>query len=349
MTIRSEAWGEAGGRPVHLYTLAANGLEVSVATYGGVIVRMMVPDSVGNTANVTLGYDSVDGYINDSCYFGCIVGRVANRIGHARFTLDGTEHVLDRNHGDHQLHGGARGFHARVWNAQAEETPDGPRLRLTRTSPDGEQGYPGTVEARVDYTLLRDGLRLDFVAATDKPTPVNMTNHSYFNLSGRAGSSCLDHRLSIPAGRILETDTALIPTGGLAGVAGTPFDFRSGEAVGARIMEESAPLSVGRGYDHYFVLDDGSARLKTAATVYDPASGRAMEVGTTHPGVQFYSGNHIPEGLPGCDGARYVPRCGFCLEAHGYVDAPNHPGFPPVTLLPGETMHHTIIYKFSAK
>lgn len=349
MTVRREAWGEARGRPVHLYTLAGNGLEVSVATYGGVVVRLTAPDRGGNAANVTLGYDSLDEYINDSCYFGCIVGRVANRIGNGRFTLAGTEHVLDRNHGDHQLHGGAKGFHTRVWDAEAGETPDGPRLRLTRTSPDGEQGYPGTVEARVDFTLSGNGLRLDFSATTDKPTPVNMTNHSYFNLSGRPGSSCLDHRLAIPAGRILETDGALIPTGALAEVAGTPFDFRSGESVGARIMEAGAPLSAGRGYDHYFVLDHGSTRLKTAASVFDPESGRAMEVRTTHPGVQFYSGNHIPEGLPGRSGARYNPRCGFCLEAHGYADAPNHPGFPSVTLPPGETLHHTILYTFAVK
>ena len=346
MTIRRESWGEAGGEPVHLYTLSReNGMEASVATYGGAVVRLAVPDRSEDVVDITLGYDSLDGYLKDNCYFGCLVGRVANRIGNARFTLGGTEYALDRNHGSHHLHGGARGFNTRIWQAEAGDGPDGPCLRLSRTSPDGEQGYPGTLEAEVAYTLLDDGLRLDFSAATDRPTVVSMTNHSYFNLSGRPGATCLGHRLSIPAGRVLEAGEDLIPTGALADVAGTPFDFR-GEAV---IGERLADLPEGRGYDHYFVLDDDSRGLKRAAAARDPESGRAMEMWTTWPGVQFYSGSHIPEGLPGRDGAAYGPGCGFCLEAHGFADAPNHPGFPSVALEPGEAMRHTIMYTFSAK
>ena len=348
MTIRREAWGEAAGRPVDLYTLSGEGGMAAVSTYGGAVVRLAVPDGRGGAVDVAHGYDSLKGYLDDSCYFGSIVGRVANRIGNARFSLDGVERVLDRNHGDHQLHGGSRGFHARVWEAEAAETPDGPRLSLTRTSPDGEQGYPGTLEARVDYTLLGNGLRLDFSAVADRPTPVSMTSHSYFNLSGDLGASCLGHRLTIPAGRILETGAGQIPTGALIDVTGTPFDFRSGTAMGERIDAHDERLAAAQGYDHYFVLDDDSRELRLGALVLEPESGRAMELWTTCPGIQFYSGNHIPEGLPGRDGTRYGPRCGFCLEAHGYVDAPNHSDFPSVVLEPGTVMMQTIIYTFFA-
>lgn len=345
MTLRREAWGEAGGKSVHLYTLSReNGMGVSVATYGGVIVRLAVPDLHGRTVEVVLGYDSLAGYLDDQCFFGCMVGRVANRIGSARFFLGGRECRLDRNHGRHHLHGGARGFHARVWRAEAGETLDGPCLRLTRTSPDGEQGYPGSMEAEVTYTLLEDGLRLDFTASTDRSTVVSMTNHSYFNLTGKPGSNCLGHRLLLSAGRVLETDGDLIPTGALLDVAGTPLDFRVETAIGERM----ANLPQGRGYDHYFVLDDDSSGMKQAASVRDPESGRGMEVWTSWPGLQFYSGSHIPQGLRGKDGAIYGPGSGFCLEAHGFVDAPNHPEFPSVALEPGEIMRNTILYTFPA-
>ena len=349
MTIRREAWGEACGRPVDLYTLTgAGGMEASVATYGGVIVRLAVPDRDGHATDVVLGYDSLDGYLKDQCYFGCVVGRVANRIGNARFTLDGVDYALDRNHGEHHLHGGSGGFNTRVWEAEAGETPDGPSLRLERTSPDGEQGYPGSVEVRVEYTLLDNGLRIDFSAAVDRATPVSMTSHGYFNLSGNLGSSCLDHRLVIPAEHVLETDRDLIPTGALVEVEGTPFDFRIESAIGERIGNEHPALAAGQGYDHYFVLKDGSNGLKQAALVREPVSGRAMEVWTTAPGVQFYSGNHIPGNLPGKDGVRYAPRCGFCLETHGVVDAPNRPEFPSVTLKAGAAGKQTLLYTFSA-
>lgn len=349
MTIHREAWGEVGGRPVDLYTLSGeSGMEASVSTYGGVVVRLSVPDSHGNVTNVTQGYDSLKQYLDDPCYFGCIVGRVANRIGNARFSLNGEEYVLDRNSGNNQLHGGSKGFHTRVWEADAAETTNGPSLSLTRTSPDGEQGYPGTLEARVDFTLLEHGLRLDFSATTDRPTPVSMTNHSYFNLSGDLGSSCHGHRLTIPAGRILETDTGQVPTGALTDVTGTPFDFRSGPFVGERIDAQDEGLVAAGGYDHYFVLDDDSGELKLAGSVVEPESGRGMELRTTCPGIQFYSGNNIPEGLPGRGGTRYGPRCGFCLEAHGYVDEPNHSDFPSVILEPGRVMRQTIIYTFFA-
>lgn len=349
MTVCRRQWGEAGGRSVDLYVLSHGPMEAAVATYGGALVRLMVPDAAGRAENVVLGYDSLDGYLRDEQYFGSLVGRTANRVGNARFTLNGAERGLDRNHGRHHLHGGSRGFNTRVWDGEAADTPHGPRLTLRRTSPDGEQGYPGALAVRVDYTLLADGLRLDFFAETDAPTPVNLTGHAYFNLSGRPGSTIEDHRLAIPASRVLETDPDLIPTGGLADVAGTPFDFRRAAAVGARIGEDHPGLRAGAGYDHYFVLDDDSGGLKVAAEVSEPASGRRMTVLSTHPGVQFYSGNHIPPGSAGADGARYSPRSGFCLEAHGYPDAANQAGFPSVTLLPGERMHHTILYNFFAK
>jgi aldose 1-epimerase len=247
------------------------------------------------------------------------------------------------------LHGGSRGFHSRVW--QVESVNDGaePGLVLTHVSRDGEQGYPGNLEARVVYSLTDDGLRMDFSATTDRRTVVNMTNHSYFNLSGRPGSDCLGHVLTIPARRYIETDRELIPTGRLAEVDGTPLDFTGGASMGSRIEADFPALAIGQGYDHFFVLDDDSEGVKLAASVHEPASGRGMEVWTTKPGVQFYSGNHIPEGLAGMDGAVYGKRFGFCLEAQGFVDAPNRAGFPSVVLEPGAVYRQSIMYKFFVK
>lgn len=351
MDMTRENWGSMpDGRSIELYTLANDvGMEVSVSTYGGVVTRLTAPDRDGRMADITLGYDSLSEYLDDCCYFGCIVGRVANRIGNARFTLDGGEYELDRNQGDHHLHGGIRGFHTHVWDAVADETPDGPRLRLTRTSPDGEQGYPGTLIARVDYTLTANGLRLEFSAEADKPTVVNMTNHSYFNLSGDSGSDCLNHELTIPASRYLETDAEQIPTGVLADVADTPMDFRAPSAIGSRISEEYEALGVGQGYDHYYVLDADAEGMKLCGAVYEPLSGRCMEVLTTYPGVHFYSGNHVSKSLAGKGGIRYGTRCGFCLEAHGYVDAPNNAAFPAVTLRPGENRSDLVEYAFCTR
>ena len=335
------------GVPVELYTLSNGaGMEADIATYGGTLVRLTAPDRDGNMADVVLGYDTLDGYLDDRCYFGRLVGRVANRIGEARLILDGEEFALDRNHGRHHLHGGARGFHSRVWTAEA--SPDTDALTLTYESRDREQGYPGNLTASAVYSMTEDGLRLDFSASTDRATPVNLTGHAYFNLTGRPGADCLGHVLTIPASRCLETDGELIPTGGLAEVAGTPLDFTAGVAIGARIRQDFLPLAVGRGYDHCYVLD-GPAGLKQAASVVEPESGRGLEVWTTQPCVQFYSGNHIPEGLPGKAGAVYGERSGLCLEPQGFVDAPGHAAFPEVILRPGGTYRQTILYRFFVK
>ena len=341
------------GEPVELYTLVNGPMSADICTYGGIVVRLAAPGRDGVSRDVVLGYDDLDGYLADQCYFGCLVGRVANRIGRARFTLDGVEYEVDRNHGAHHLHGGRLGFHARVWRAEPGGTDAAPSLTLTYDSADGEQGYPGALSVRATYTLEADGLRLEFAATTDKTTVVNLTNHSYFNLSGRPGSDCLGHVLTIPAHRYLETDAELIPTGNLAELAGTPLDFAAGVAIGQRIRQDSLPLSIGKGYDHCYVLDGREGApgngLRLAASAAEPVSGRTMEVWTDHPCVQFYSGNHIPAGLPGKGGAVYGPRAGFCLEAQEYVDAPNHDGFPEVTLEPGIEHRRTILFRFFVK
>jgi len=350
MQLSSRSFGSTrDGIPVELYTLSnAAGMEADIATYGGALVRLTAPDRDGGMADVVLGYDTLDGYLDDSCFFGRLVGRVANRIGGAHMVLDGMEYELDRNNGRHHLHGGAGGFHSRVWKAEPIETSAGPALALRYESPDGEQGYPGNLAVSAVYTMTDEGLRLDFSAATDKATVVNLTAHPYFNLSGRQGTDCLGHILTIPARRCLETDTELIPSGCLSEVAGTPFDFTAGVAIGARIRQDFLPLANGHGYDHCYVLDRRTG-LRPAASLVEPVSGRGLEVLTTQPCVQFYSGNFIPEGLPGKDGAVYGERSGLCLEPQGFVDAPGHAAFPDVTLLPGEAYRQTILYRLFVK
>lgn len=350
MQLSSRSFGSTrDGIPVELYTLSnAAGMEADIATYGGALVRLTAPDRDGGMADVVLGYDTLDGYLDDSCFFGRLVGRVANRIGGAHMVLDGMEYELDRNNGRHHLHGGAGGFHSRVWKAEPIETSAGPALALRYESPDGEQGYPGNLAVSAVYTMTDEGLRLDFSAATDKATAVNLTAHPYFNLSGRQGTDCLGHILTIPARRCLETDTELIPSGCLSEVAGTPLDFTAGVAIGARIRQDFLPLANGHGYDHCYVLDRRIG-LRPAASLVEPVSGRGLEVLTTQPCVQFYSGNFIPEGLPGKDGAVYGERSGLCLEPQGFVDAPGHAAFPDVTLLPGEAYRQTILYRLFVK
>ncbi|WP_272701626.1 aldose epimerase family protein [Desulfovibrio sp. Fe33] len=350
MQLSKRAFGVTGdGESVDIYTLANEaGMEADIITYGGTLVRLTAPDRNGNLADVVLGYDTLDEYLSDSCYFGRLVGRVANRIGGARLTLDGDKFELDRNLGRHHLHGGRRGFHSRVWKASSIETEIGSGLVLTYESPDGEQGYPGNLAVSAVYTLTADGLRLDFSAATDRATAVNLTGHGYFNLSGRPGANCLGHVLTIPALRYLETDEELIPTGRLADAAGTPLDFSDGVGVGERIGNAFPPLVAAHGYDLCYVLDD-RAGLRQAASVFEPVAGRGMEVWTTQRCLQFYSGNHIPEGLPGKGGAVYGEWSGLCLEPQGFVDAPGHADFPQVTLRPGEAYNQSILYKFFVK
>ena len=351
MSITSQKWGfMPDGTPVELFTLVnGRGMEASIATYGGIITRLTAPDRAGIMADVVLGYDSLDEYLNDCCFFGCAVGRVANRISGARFTLNGVEHVLDRNHGKHQLHGGSEGFNTRVWQADGAETPDGPRLTLTYLSRDGEQGYPGNLDVTISYTLIDNGLRVDYRATTDMPTVVNLTNHSYFNLSGHPEKDCLDHVLTIPASRFMVTDEDQIPTGELADVAGGPLDFTGSPTIGSRIDAKCEPLVIGQGYDHYFVLDDDSESLRLAARAYELTTGRILEVHTTKPGVQFYSGNHMPASIFGKSGIVYGFRSGFCLETQAYTDAPNRQDFLSIVLQPDEKYNHTSEYYFLTK
>lgn len=350
MSIRCEQWGYVGGVGVDLYTLTnQHGMEVSISTYGGAITRLLVSGSCGARADVVLGYDTLDEYLHDDCYFGCIVGRVANRIGGARFVLDGVEYVLDCNHGDHQLHGGAGGFNTRVWQAEVSEGAEGLQLALSCVSEDGDQGFPGRLETTVTYTLADDGLRMEFKAVTDKRTPVTLTNHTYFNLSGYPASNCLDHVVTIPASRYLVADREQIPTGQISEVAGTALDFTAPVALGSHIDDSFEPIVIGQGYDQFFVLDDDSPAVRLAARVYEPSSGRVLEVHTDQPGVQLYSGNHMPTSLRGKLGASYPRRGGVCLEPQGYPGALNIPEFPTIVVEPDVPYKKIIAYQFPAK
>ncbi len=344
-SVESRSWGKTpAGEEVQLFTLKnTGGLEAQICTWGGYIVTLKAPDKKGTLADVTLGFDSLDGYLGRNPFFGCIAGRYANRIGHAKFTLDGVEYPVTANSGKHQLHGGKAGFDKKVW--AAKEVPNG--VALSYTSPDGEEGYPGTLKCTVTYTLTPDnGLKINYEATTDKATVLNLTNHAYFNLSGEGSGDILGHLLTIPTEQITATDDDLIPTGEIASIKGTPLDFTSPHAIGERIGADFKPLVQGIGYDHNYVLS-GSG-LKLAATVKDPASGRVMTVRTTEPGVQLYTGNHL-NGVPGKSGHIYAKRHGFCLETQHYPDSPNHPSFPGTTLRPGEKFTSTTIYQFSAE
>lgn len=350
MSIQHESWGITHrGTQVDLYTLThESGMETSIATYGGIITRLIVPDEKTGPTDVVLGYDTLAEYLDDDCYFGCIVGRVANRISRARFTLDGVEYALDRNHGNHQLHGGTAGFNTLVWQAEPLQSADGPQLVLTHVSEDGDQGFPGRLETTVTYTLTKNGLRMEFQAQTDAPTPVSLTNHTYFNLSGHSALDCLDHVLTIPASRYLVTDHEQIPTGEIASVIGTPLDFTTPASIGSRIDTDFAPLIIGQGYDNFFVLDDESSTVRLAATASEPKSGRVLEVFTDQPGVQCYSGNHMPKSLQGKNTTTYGWRHGVCFEPQGYPDAPNRPEFPSVILPTGGIFKQKITYQFSS-
>ncbi|KAB1443222.1 aldose epimerase family protein [Pseudodesulfovibrio senegalensis] len=339
-------WGRTpDGTEVELIRLFCGAMRLDVSTYGATVVSLRVPDSNGKPGEVVLGYDSLQGYLDDPCCFGCVVGRVANRISNARFVLNGTEYAVDRNHGQHHLHGGARGFHRRVWRAEVSQTGQGPRVELTRRSPDGEQGFPGTVHARVVYALTGNSLRMTLGADAEDDTVVNMTNHAYFNLEG-PGRTCLEHELWVDSDRFLDVNEELIPTGGLFAVTGTPFDFSEPKSLGAQIDSGHPLMQAGSGYDHFYVLDDSARWPQYAVRVRAPESGRVMEMRTTCPGFQLYSGNHIPKGLFGRGGEVYGPRLGFCLEAQGYPDAPNRPEFPSVALAAGEGVTHETEYRF---
>jgi aldose 1-epimerase len=335
--ITRAAFGRTpSGDAVEAFTLTnAHGLEMRVVTYGGIIVSLRVPDRGGRVADVVLGHDSLEEYLGDSSYFGAIIGRFANRIAGARFSADGKTYRLAANDGPNHLHGGRTGFDRVVWRAAPFHTDDGAGVALSYRSADGEEGYPGNLDARVTYTLTdRNELVVDFLATTDQATPVNLTQHSCFNLTGDGAGDVLGHLLWINADLMTPVDESLIPTGRVAPVAGGPFDYRSLTGIGARIASDDEQLRRGRGYDHNFVLNRGKPGLVHAARVVEPTSGRTLDVHTTEPGLQFYSGNSIDGRVIGKAGRVYGPRSGLCLETQHYPDSPNQPGFPSTLLRP---------------
>lgn len=333
------------GEAVTLFTLRhRRGIEVRLCTYGGIIVNWIAPDRAGRPGDVVLGYDTLDGYLHRHPYFGCLVGRYANRIAGARFTLDGTDYRLAANNGANSLHGGLRGFDQVVWQPAVVTGPDGPVLRLTHLSRDGEEGFPGNLQVTADHSLDDDGaLRIDLTATTDRPTVVNLTQHTYFNLAG--GGDILGHRAQLFAEAFVPIDAEFIPSGGPRPVAGTPLDFRQPTAIGARIDADDAQVRHGLGYDHTFVTGQPTGTLARMARVTDPTSGRTLEVFSTAPGVQFYSGNFLDDTIVGKGGRRYGHRHGFCLEPGVFPDSPNRPEFPSPVLRPGETYRHTLVYR----
>jgi aldose 1-epimerase len=333
------------GTPVEIYTLQDGTIEARILTYGGVIQSLKVPDRKGKMGDVVLGFDSLDQYIKSSPFFGAIIGRYANRIGNGEFKLDGKTYTLAKNEGKNTLHGGVVGFDKVVW--KAKEIPDG--IQLTHLSKNGDQGFPGDLTAVVRYTLVGNMLRIDYSATTDKDTVVNLTNHSYFNLSGQGNGTILHDEVKINASRFTPVDAGLIPTGKLEPVAGTPFDFRKLTVVGSRIDEDNEQLKFGKGYDLNWVLDKPAGQMGEAAEVYDPESGRVLQVYTTQPGLQFYTGNHIEGPLHGKDGKVYDFRSALCLETQHFPDSPNHPKFPTTELKPGQRYHQVTEFKFSTK
>ena len=348
--IKTEPFGNtAAGEPVELYTLTnANGLEARIMTYGGTVVSLKVPDRNGKLGDVVLGYETLDGYLKNNPYFGSIVGRYGNRIGKGSFTLNGKKYDLPKNNGENTLHGGIKGFDKVVWKAKQVSSRLGPGLSLTYLSKDGEEGFPGNLSVTVVYTLTNAGeLKIDYSATTDKATVVNLTHHSYFNLAGEG--DILKHELLIKASRFTPVDANLIPTGELRRVTGTPLDFSKLTAIGARIDQQYEQLILGKGYDHNWVLDNNTGRLALAARAYEPSSGRVMEVLTTEPGMQFYTGNFLDGSITGKYGQVYKQRYGFCLETQHFPDSPNKPAFPSTVLRPGQRYRTTTVYKFSAK
>jgi aldose 1-epimerase len=341
---RSEFGKTPEGTAVDLYTLTnANGMTAKVMTYGALLTELHVPDRAGKPGDVVLGFDTLEGYLHGHPYFGATVGRVANRIAKGRFTLDGKEYTLAVNNGPNALHGGKKGFDKVVWTA--EPVAGASAVKFTYRSPAGEEGYPGTLTATVTYTLTdRNELRLDYTATTDQPTPVNLTNHTYFNLAGPASGDVLGAVLMIDADKYTPTDDTLIPTGELRSVKGTPYDFTTPTPIGTRIAELKGNPG---GYDTNYVLNGGGKSLGLAARVMDPKSGRVMEMFTTEPGVQFYTGNFLDGSIRGKGGVAYNKHQAFCLEAQHFPDSVNHPDFPSMILRPGQTYKQTTSYKFS--
>jgi aldose 1-epimerase len=348
--VEKQPFGKtADGTPVVLYTLTnSKGVRVAITNYGGIVVSLFTPDRNGNPGDIVLGFERLEDYLKGHPYFGAIIGRYGNRIAKGRFTLDGVEYKLAQNNGENHLHGGLVGFDKKVWKARDFVDAEGQHLELRYTSPDGEEGYPGNLDVTVTYSLNEQNqLRIDYVATTDKPTVVNLTNHSYFNLAGEG--DILGHLLRLNADYFTPVDAGLIPTGELRPVKGTPFDFTEPTPIGARIEQDDEQLRYGRGYDHNFVLRGGGGSLAEAAEVYEPKTGRVLRVLTTEPGVQFYTGNFLDGTLRGKYGRVYHRRTGFCLETQHFPDSPNKPHFPTTVLRPGQTYRSTTIYEFSAR
>ena len=347
--MQKQSFGKTeDGQPVDLYILTnKNGVEAAITNYGGTVVSLKVADRNGKFEDVVLGYDNLDGYATGKAYIGATVGRYANRIAHAKFTLDDTTYTLAKNDGDNHLHGG---FNKRVWTAKDVSSSAGQALELTYLSKDGEEGFPGNLPVKVVYTLTdQNELRIDYTATTDKDTVLNLTNHAYFNLAGQGNGDILQQQVMIQADRFTPIDATSIPTGELRSVKGTPFDFTNSTAIGARIDQDDQQLKLGRGYDHNWVLNNGTpGSLFLAAQAYDQHSGRVLEVLTTEPGIQLYTGNFL-DGIHGKDDKVYNRRYAFCLETQHFPDSPNHPNFPSAELKPGQHFQSTTVYKFSTK
>lgn len=349
--IKSEYGKMPDGTTVEQYVLKnANGVEVNVITYGGRITSLKVPNKNGEFENVVLGFDDLDGYLGDNPYFGALIGRFGNRIAKGKFSLNGEEYSLATNNVPNHLHGGLKGFDRVVWTAEPIENGESPALKLTYLSGDGEEGYPGNLNVTVVYTLTSDNtLEVDYSATTDKTTVINLTQHAYFNLTGDFSTDILNHEVAINADAFLPVDGTLIPTGEIKKVVGTPFDFTSAKTVGKEINAENKQLELGKGYDHCWVLNGEKGNLRFAASAFDKESGRLMEVFSTEPGIQFYTGNFLDGTLLTPSGGVYAHRTGFCLETQHYPDSPNQKDFPSVVLNPGETYTSKTSFKFSVK
>jgi aldose 1-epimerase len=348
--VQQKEFGTQEGRPVNLYTLKnAHGVEIQAMNYGGIILSIRVPDRKGEFADIVLGHDKLEGYVPNKPYLGAIVGRYANRIANGTFTLDGKTYTLPKNDGPNTLHGGTtRTFDKVVWDAEPLKGKNG--VAFSYLSKDGEEGFPGNLKMKVTYTLTDNNeLVIDYEATTDKATPINVSQHSYFNLKGEGNGDILDHEVMINADRFTPVDKNLIPTGELHPVKGTPMDFTTPTKIGARIDDNYEQLQLGHGYDHNFVISRKGPGMVLAARVSEPTTGRVLEVSTTQPGVQFYTGNFLDGSVTGKEGHAYNRRYGLCLETQHFPDSPNHPKFPSTILKPGETFHQKTVFKFSAK
>ncbi|UZK64925.1 aldose epimerase family protein [Sphingomonas sp. M1-B02] len=331
------------GAAIETLSIARGRFRAEILTLGAAVRRLEVPGRDGRSANVVLGYRDLEDYRAHPRYYGVVAGRYANRIGGARFSLDGIEYRLPENDGANNLHSGPLGFDLRNW---AVEQRDAESATLGLLSPHGENGFPGNLHARVRYAIEEDGLAISFTATSDRATVVNLTHHGYSNLAGEGAPAILDHLLQIPASRFTPSDATQIPTGELADVAGSPFDFRTPKRVGQDIEADDAQLRIGSGYDHNFVIDGAWRSLRRIATLFDPGSGRVMDVHSTEPGVQLYSGNHLADGAPGTGGSVYAARAGLCIEPQKFPDSPNQPGFPSARLDPGREYRHDMALRF---